>query len=60
MIDYKIFDKIKDEATLRLLYDSTKKKAQSELEVKVIDAAAKKAIQRIKGETNGQSTAGKG
>lgn len=51
MIDYKIFDKVKDEATLRLLYDSTKKKAQSELEIKVIDAAAKKAIQRIKGET---------
>lgn len=48
MVDHRIFDKAKDMDSLRLLYDASMKKAASELEVKVIEAAAKRAIMRIK------------
>lgn len=50
MVDYQLFDKVKDMDSLRLLYDASMKKASSELEVKVIEAAAKRAIRRLKGE----------
>lgn len=48
MVDHRLFDKVKDMDSLRLLYDASMKKAASELEVKVIEAAAKKAIMRLK------------
>ena len=49
MTDYRVFDKVKDEETLRRLYEAEKKKAASVLEIKIIDAAAKRALMRIRG-----------
>ena len=48
MIDHRVFQKVKDMDELRKLYADSMKKAESELEVRVIEAAAKRAIMRLK------------
>ena len=60
MTDYRVFDKIKDEATLKRMYEAEKKKAESVLEIKIIDAAARRALMRIRGKGDGRGTSGKG
>ena len=49
MTDYRVFDKVKDVETLKRMYEAEKKKAASVLEIKIIDAAARRALMRIRG-----------
>ena len=50
MVDHRKFEKVKDVDTLRLLFEAEKQKASSVLEVRVIEAAARKALERLQEE----------
>ncbi len=60
MTDYRVFDKVKDVETLKRMYEAEKKKAASVLEIKIIDAAARRALMRIRGLDGGEGITGKG
>ena len=44
-----MFEKAKDETTLRMMYESAVKQANSMLEIKVLEAACKKKLTELRG-----------